>query len=124
MAGPLHLRIWEHSLAEAPDAWAGPNSRSLSLDDDALERKVAAAAGYIELAREVEGSLKSWGGAAFKVEVLPPVMRPERPKKPPGQPLHYEVFGERRVREGAYPEAICWESHIRPLVESLWDSVT
>lgn len=120
VARPMRLSVFEHSLVNAPDAWAGPESRILSLDDDALNRKLRAAAAYPELAFEVEGSLRRWGGGAFNVEVLRPAPWSERPPTPPGQPPYFEIFGEQRVREGAYPEVIRWESHLRPLVEGIW----
>lgn len=122
LASPLKLRAFEHSLASAPDAWVGANGPHSSLDDDALARKLRAAAEYPELAREVEGSLERWGMKAFNVEVLRPLVTRERPPAPPGNPPYYEVFGERRVREGAYSEVIRWQSHVRPLVESFWGS--
>ena len=120
VARPIRVSVFEHSLVEAADAWAGPKSRIFSLDDDALGRKLRAAAAYPELAFEVDGSLRRWGAGAFNVEVLRPVLPCERPPAPPGKPPYYEVFGEQRVREGRYPEVIRWESHFRPLVESLW----
>lgn len=122
LAESLQLSVFEHSLVEAPDAWAGAHSLRLDLDHDALRRKLAAAAEYPELSLEVEGSLQKWGAGAFNVEVLQPVSASRRPPAPPGQPPYYEVFGERRVREGAYPEVIRWETHLRPLVEGIWDS--
>ena len=121
LAHPLHLRVLEHSLVAAPDAWMGQDCWRLSLDAGALDRKLRAAAEYEELALEVEESLAKWGAEAFNVEVLRPVVTCDRPPAPPGRPPFYEVFGERRVREGTYPEVIRWESHVRPLVEGIWD---
>ena len=120
VARPLRVSVLEHSLVNAPDAWAGPGSRILCLDDEALDRKLRAAAAYPEMAVEVEETLRRWGGGAVNVEVLRPAHWSERPPTPAGQPPYYEVFGEQRVREGAYPEVIRWESHLRPLVEGIW----
>jgi hypothetical protein len=121
LAGPLNFRAFEHSLEEAPFARASPKSRRFSLDDEALARKLRGAAEYPELAREVERYLERWGAKAFRLEVLNPVLIRDRPPAPPGRSPFYETFGERRVREGAYSEVIRWESHVRPLVEGLWD---
>ena len=122
LTGPLGLRAFEHSLAGAPDAWTGANHHRVSLDDAALKRKLHAAGQYEELSKEVEESLREWGDRAFSLEVLRPIPALPRPPAPPGQPPFYEVFGDRRVREGAYPEVIRWETHLRPLVERVWDS--
>jgi hypothetical protein len=61
VARPLRVSVLEHSLVNAPDAWAGPGSRILCLDDEALDRKLRAAAAYPEMAVEVEETLRRWG---------------------------------------------------------------
>lgn len=122
LAGVLGLRAFDHSLVDAPEAGSAANSRRISLDGDALARKLRAASEYTELAGEVQASLERLGTRAFSLEVLRPIVTCTRPPRPPGQPPYYETFGEQRVRDGAYAEVIRWESHLRPLVEGIWES--
>jgi hypothetical protein len=123
LAGFLKVNAFEHSLAEAegPDPSPAQGDRHLFLDDEALARKLRAATEYPELSAEVEKYVQRWGPSAFKLEVLRPLPTRERPSAPPGVPPFYETFGEKRVLEGAYPEVIRWESHVRPLIEALWN---
>lgn len=90
----------------------------LELDDAALERKLAAAAAYPEMAGEVALARERFGLAAFRHELLwaaPPIDLEERFPEPP----FFEVHGERRVREGHYTEAIRLRQHLLPLWRAL-----
>lgn len=91
----------------------------ISLDDDALSRKVAAAEGYPELAGEVKAAVNQFGLAPFAHECLRPSDAANwigwtSPEKP-----YYETYGEKRVAEGAYSEVLRFEKHVRPIAEAL-----
>jgi hypothetical protein len=112
--------VREFPLEAPPASWAGVSSDVLALDEPALARKVRAALAYTELAAEVRSSLTHLGAAAFAIEALRRVRPGPDPNAPPGAPPHYETFGERRVREGVYPEVIRWADHVRPVVNHIW----
>jgi hypothetical protein len=95
------------------------NAIMISLDDDALARKVAAAQSYPEMAGEVKAAIDRYGVAPFARECLRPAdpanwigwLSPEKP--------FYETYGEKRVAEGAYSEVLRFEKHVRPIAEAL-----
>jgi hypothetical protein len=92
------------------------------LDDEALERKLAAARDYVELAREVDAALEAWGADAFRQERLCAV-DPDSPTDPGDVQPFYERFGEQRVSDGAYKQVIRYRTHVQPLAEALRERV-
>jgi hypothetical protein len=95
----------------------------LKLDDDALERKLAAAYAYLELAGELEAAIQRDGIESFRYECLHPVDNrmswvPDRNSKP-----HYEVHGESRVASGKYPRPLRYAEHIVPLRTAFWETL-
>jgi hypothetical protein len=91
-----------------------------SLDDDQLDRKLAAARGYPELAGEVEQALARHGPAPFRTECLRPVDLSEPYGWTADEAPYYETYGEKRVAEGAYRRVLRFREHVRPLAEALW----
>lgn len=120
---PKNVRpeAWEFPLEDSPANWAGDDSPVLSLDQPTLDRKMQAAFAYPELAAEVNAALARLGTAAFAVETIRRVRPEVAPQAPPGTPPYYEVFGERRVREGVYREVIRWVDHVQPMVNLFWN---
>lgn len=109
-------------LLVGPPAECPPELRSRArwqhLDDAALSRKLAAAAGYPEMREEVARALATHGAGAFRVECLRPAARdtPFRRERP-----FYETHGERRVAEGSYPRAIRFRPHLESLRATLFE---
>jgi len=95
----------------------------LTLDDQALERKIAAARGYPELAGEVQSAVARHGLESFRHECLHPVdnrksWTPDRSSQP-----HYEIHGQSRVAAGKYRRAVSYADHIAPLEAALWEAL-
>lgn len=91
----------------------------VELDDEAVERKLAAARGYPEIAGEVDRALAAFGTGAFRREHL----RPTDPRTVltelfPQPPL-YEAHGERRVERGFYDRVLRFRDHFLPVAEAL-----
>lgn len=89
------------------------------LDDAALQRKLAAARVYTEIAHEFEVALAQAGLEAFRHEILRPAgdfsgfdgFGARRP--------YYETHGENMVAAGRYRDVLRWEKHMKPLAEAL-----
>ncbi len=117
-----HPQNFEFSLEGAPDD-CPPEDRAgairLELDDDALQRKLAAAAGYPEMAYEMERALAHHGRASFGVECLRPVRYGLEIGGRHPRPPFYESYGERQVAAGIYREVIRFRDHMAPLAEGL-----
>ena len=95
----------------------------LTLDDDALERKLAAAHAYPELVGEVKTAIQRDGIEGFRYECLHPVdnrisWAPEGNGKP-----HYEMHGESRVASGKYRRPVRYAEHIVPLRTAFWETL-
>ena len=88
------------------------------LDEAELERKMAAAKGYAELAGEVLAALERTSTDAFRVECLRPVV-PATIDYPCDEPPFYEQYGEKQVAAGYYDRVLRYNEHIVPLAEAL-----
>ena len=91
-----------------------------ALDDEAMRRKLAAAAEYHELRSEIErrrlGMIEN-----FAVERLFAVdTRRVWPRLAPEEPF-YEKFGRAQIARGTYAEVITYADHVRPLAVGLTD---
>jgi hypothetical protein len=124
---------------------AGEGSICLKLDDDMLERKLAAARAYPELKGEVGAMLdntmleslrkshelaaqfrdvmKAMRSEAYRVECLRLVN--DRPLSigTSGVVPFYERYGEHMVAAGAYSQAISYRDHMVPFGEAIWSFV-
>ena len=118
---------YDFPLAGRPDICPGhllASSIYLELDAAALERKMLAAAGYVELRGEVQEAINSFGVDVFRREYLRPVPNNAGLFDPPEVPPFYETYGERKVREGVYRDVIRYREHLRPLAQYLWQHAT
>ncbi|HTC93454.1 MAG TPA: hypothetical protein VK699_08380 [Terriglobales bacterium] len=118
------VQNFDFTLTASPDA-CPPDSRNralcLSLDESALQRKLAASRGYPGLAGEIDTALRLHGLDAFRRECLRPVANHLGVcDRPAAQPF-YERHGEARVREGFYSEVIRFSNHMQPIAEALWE---
>lgn len=95
----------------------------LELDDETLERKIAAARGYPELAGEVESAMQRHGIESFRHECLHPV-ETRKSWAPEGNSVaSYEIHGRSRVAAGKYRRPVTYADHIAPLQADLWEAV-
>lgn len=117
------LSVYDFPLESAPQAWISSSSLTFQLDAKALERKLAAAADYTELAAEVARAIETHGTDAFALEVIRVVPTKDKAPPPPSYPPFYETFGEKRVKEKIYDEVIRWQKHMKPLIEKVWEAV-
>jgi hypothetical protein len=115
------IASYDFLLEGRPDADLGNSSGflRLELEAGALERKLAAARSYPEMAHEVERALERHGAAAFRVECLraadPEVDVETLVEEPP----YYEAYGERQVAAGRYSRVLRFREHFLPLARAL-----
>ena len=97
----------------------------LELDDLAFTRKVNAAVSYSpKLAHDVETAvIEGVPLDAFRVECLRPVYNRLSSHATSGEPLFYEVYGEKLVAAGRYKEVIRYRKHMLPLVAAIQANV-
>lgn len=115
------LPNYDFLLVGRPDecpAAARADAIRLELDEAAMQRKRAAAAGYPELAAEVERAIAAVGLEAFRHEVLRPCP-PDAGFTAVAEKPYYETYGEKMVAQGRYAQVLRWQEHLRPLAEAL-----
>ena len=118
------VRNFDFVLDSQPDScpeYLRAGARWLYLDEAALERKLKAAQSYPELRGEVESALARFGRQAFSRECFRPSASHFMAKRYEMLCPDYERFGERRVNEGRYTEAIRFRKHIWPIIEAIND---
>lgn len=93
----------------------------LELDDLAWRRKLKAARAYSALRPEVDRALENHGMDAFRFEVLQRPLKGLEYLNLAVKPS-YESYGEKRVREGRYPEVIRREQHMLPAAAAIQDA--
>jgi hypothetical protein len=97
---------------------ARANVEHIALDDEELQRKLAAASGYPEMAAEVERAVAAYGVAWCRTEwFLRAADDPTEAHR--AQPPYYETFGAKRVAEGLYSRVLRYNQHMAPVVEHL-----
>jgi len=119
---------WAGRFRSINSHWlAGPTRRSrptrhprfvLRLDPAALDRKLAAAADYPELAAEVENAKQRFGTAQFAIEILEKADGPSTYPEGSGK-VFYEMHAEKQVAAGLYTDVIRYAEHIAPIREAL-----
>lgn len=115
-------RNMEYPVEGPPDdcpAEDRPEAISLNLDDDAYQRKIAAAQAYPELASELNRVLAVHNVEAFRIECLRPVRYALDIKDRFRHPCVYEWYGEKQVAAGIYKDVIRFREHIAPLAADL-----
>jgi hypothetical protein len=119
------IESYDFLLEGRPDACPANGSSGvlrLELDDGALERKLAAARSYPEMASEVERAFERHGAEAFRIECL----RPADPEadvealvEVAEEPPYYESYGELQVAAGRYSRVLRFREHFLPLARAL-----
>jgi hypothetical protein len=115
------IRNFDFVLDGRPDQAPGRARRGavwLSLDDEALARKLQAATSYRELAFEVDRALRGFGPEAFRTECLRPVDAWESVTGPQ-RPVFYEAYGASKVLAGHYLQVLRYREHMAPLIQAL-----
>jgi len=118
------IQNFDFLLTGRPDecpAHLRANAMKLSLDNAAVERKLAAARGYPELSAEVDGALRQFGKEPFSVEWLRPVSNRAGLCPPSAEMPFYEKYGEKQVAAGHYAQVIRLREHMLPLAQAIWD---
>jgi hypothetical protein len=113
------LHNYEFAVYDDPAATAPGALIRLELDDDALERKVAAAMAYPEIQDEVRAALNKFGKQSFAVEYLRPATTSARLDEFELTPPRYELLGEIRVSEDRYRQVIRYREHLVPIFHAL-----
>lgn len=90
-------------------------SITITLDDAAVDRKLAAAHAYPELADEVAAALSAHGRAAFAIERLRPTVTAAGLPAYEGKP-RYEQHGEQQQAAGRFAEVTRHDQHVAPLL--------
>jgi hypothetical protein len=114
---------YDFVLVGAPDEVSGARRGEivpLSLDDEALARKLESAKGYPELAGEVAAAIARFGTTPFQREFLRPVDLEDRLGWKAEEVPFYERYGEKRVAEGVYDRVLRFREHVVPVAEALW----
>jgi len=114
-AGPVELLTYP---IERPDLMTGRPDHVYTLDDAALERKLAAAAQYHELTTEVERRRLAAIENVASERLFAVDLHRAWPRRAPEEPF-YEKFGREMIARGTYAELITYEQHVRPLAAML-----
>jgi hypothetical protein len=91
----------------------------LELDDEAWERKLAAARGYSAIAGDVNAALDGMGTEAFRIECLRPADTDLMRVGPRQEVPFYERYGEQQVAAGYYRRVLRYREHLMPLAAAL-----
>lgn len=116
------IASYDFLLEGRPDTFSANGSSPvlrLELEDGALERKLAAARSYPEMASEVERAFERHGAGAFRVECLRPADPEADVEALIEEPPYYETYGERQVAAGRYPRVLRFREHFLPLARAL-----
>jgi len=116
------IASYDFLLEGRPDAIPANGSSGflrLDLEDGALERKLAAARSYPEMAHEVERAFARHGSGAFRIECLRPADPEADVEALIEEPPYYESYGERQVAAGHYPRILRFREHFLPLARAL-----
>jgi hypothetical protein len=105
----------EFSVDPLTDAPIAATPLIVPLDEEAIERKIAAALDYPEMRGEVQQLLERFGRNAFAEERLRESHTPEMLERFASTPPKYEEYGAMRVGEGRYSEVIRFAEHVLPV---------
>jgi len=109
LAAPPSVERFAYAVVDTPG-----NGITLTLDDDALARKMAMAHRYDDLAVYIDELTSRIGTDALRREVF---FRPGS-AEPSAKP-YYEIRGEEQVRAGKYQTVLRYREHFLPFVEAL-----
>lgn len=112
------IALYDFLLEGAPDE-CPEDSLRLELEADEVERKLAAARAYPEMAAEVERTLARHGVEPFRIECLRPVDPRADVEALVDDPPFYERHGERQVAAGHYERVLRFREHFLPVARVL-----
>lgn len=111
--------LYDFLLEGRPDGAGGARDLRLELDRAELERKLAAARTYPEMAGEVERALARHGAERFRIECLRAVAPEVGVEDLVTDPPFYELHGERQVAAGQYRRVLRFREHFLPVARAL-----
>lgn len=111
------IALYDYAVVGATGATGAAGEIVITLDDDALARKLAAARAFDFLKSDVDEQLRE-GSERFRVECLRPAL-PDTGLQPRTRKPAYELFGEARVAEGRYRTVLRFGEHFAPFVVTL-----
>jgi len=113
--------LYDFLLEGRPDGNVGDRASDLRLELTAaeLERKLAAAREYPEMAGEVERAFQRHGVEPFRVECLRAVDPEVDVEALVTDPPFYEIHGERQVAAGHYQRVLRFREHFLPVARAL-----
>jgi len=110
--------LYEYLVVEPFRTRGSANEIVVSLDDEALGRKLSAAHRYKELRVDVERMLELTDAEALRIEVIRPAEAPVISGKP-----FYETRGEQQVAAGRYSSVLRYTEHFAPFLAALTEAV-
>ncbi len=113
------LTNYEFAVHDDPAAATHGATICLRLDDEALERKMAAAWAYTGLRDEVSEVLGRLGRDAFALECLRPPSSQAMLEQFERIAPEYEQVGSSRVAAGRYPEVVRYREHVLPVLNAV-----
>jgi hypothetical protein len=114
------IAFYDYAVVGPTGSAGAPGEIVITLDDDALARKLAAARAFDALQNDVDEQLRD-GSGPFRIECLRPALV-DVASQPAGKPA-YELYGEARVAEGRYATVLRYREHFVPFAEALADAV-
>ena len=117
---------FEYPLLARHDVAAGDaasESVCIELTEDDLQRKLAAAHDYPELATEVEIAITALGFDPFRIERLTPADLEKTWARLDERAPFYERQAEKLVAQGVYSEVIRYRKHLAPLLDALASNI-
>lgn len=94
----------------------GPDDIWLQLDEESSTKKLTAMRAYVELAADIDQTLKREGMQSIQIEHLCLASSKwDGASKTP----YYELYGERQVAAGHYEQVVRYPTHIRPIADAL-----
>lgn len=108
-------------IGDPMKAWTGRLTpvTTLTLDEAALNEKMAAAQGYEQLRRELETALASSGRQAYAQEAFYTPLQERGLDILPEEPPFYESYGAKQVSLGKYKDLISYQEHVLPSINSM-----
>jgi len=111
------IALYDYAVVGPTGATGATGEIVITLDDEGLARKLAAARAFDALQHDVDEQLRD-GSEPFRIECLRPVPIEIDFRSRAAQPT-YESFGEARVAEGRYSTVLRYREHFAPFVEAL-----
>lgn len=117
------IENFEFMVAGKPDSKPGNGDGQgirITLDDTTFQEKLRVARNYHELKDDIDAFLTEYSEHSFQSEYLYPINDSYHNTFVDQANVYYEQHGRRRVREGHYQQAICYQEHLLPLAKALF----